>query len=167
MKCFCLTDFMPQKVYWSSNIYIQNDTSGIIGELSSFLLCQPRTIVVYLDAVTLCSWFHWILVTQVYHCSYDWSHLYTVEVAPCAWPHVIIAVDYVLQLCDMFGHSTLEWCYSVCMDTNYLVTSTLYVKGTVIGVNSYWAQGLKPPPTFMIMGLAYMTSPPLLWRDIV
>ena len=29
-----------------------------------------------------------------------------------------------------------------------------------IGVNSYWAQGLKPPPTFMIMGLAYMTSPP-------
>ena len=29
----------------------------------------------------------------------------------------------------------------------------------VIGVNSYWAQGLKPP-TFMIMGLAYMTSPP-------
>ena len=30
-----------------------------------------------------------------------------------------------------------------------------------IGVNSYWAQGLKPP-TFMIMGLAYMTSPPLL-----
>jgi len=32
---------------------------------------------------------------------------------------------------------------------------------TVIGVNSYWAQGLKPP-TFMIMGLAYMTSPPLL-----
>jgi len=28
-----------------------------------------------------------------------------------------------------------------------------------IGVNSYWAQGLKPP-TFMIMGLAYMTSPP-------
>ena len=33
---------------------------------------------------------------------------------------------------------------------------------TFIGVNSYWAQGLKPPPTFMIMGLAYMTSPPLL-----
>ena len=30
-----------------------------------------------------------------------------------------------------------------------------------IGVNSYWAHGLKPP-TFMIMGLAYMTSPPLL-----
>jgi len=30
-----------------------------------------------------------------------------------------------------------------------------------IGVNSYWAKGLKPP-TFMIMGLAYMTSPPLL-----
>ena len=30
-----------------------------------------------------------------------------------------------------------------------------------IGVNSYWAQGLNPP-TFMIMGLAYMTSPPLL-----
>ena len=30
-----------------------------------------------------------------------------------------------------------------------------------IGVNSYWAQGLKPP-TFMIMGLAYMTNPPLL-----
>ena len=29
-----------------------------------------------------------------------------------------------------------------------------------IRVNSYWAQGLKPPPTFMIMGLAYMTSPP-------
>ena len=30
-----------------------------------------------------------------------------------------------------------------------------------IGVNSYWAQGLKPPPpTFMIMGLAYMTSSP-------
>jgi len=28
-----------------------------------------------------------------------------------------------------------------------------------IGINSYWAQGLKPP-TFMIMGLAYMTSPP-------
>ena len=28
-----------------------------------------------------------------------------------------------------------------------------------IGVNSYWAQGLKPP-TFMIMRLAYMTSPP-------
>ena len=33
---------------------------------------------------------------------------------------------------------------------------------TTIGVNSYWAQGLKPPPTFMIMGLAYMTSPPPL-----
>ena len=32
---------------------------------------------------------------------------------------------------------------------------------TLIGVNSYWAQGLKPP-TFMIMGLANMTSPPLL-----
>ena len=31
-----------------------------------------------------------------------------------------------------------------------------------IGVNSYWAQGLKPPPTFMIMGLAYMTSSPHL-----
>jgi len=31
----------------------------------------------------------------------------------------------------------------------------------IIGVNSYYAQGLKPP-TFMIMGLAYMTSPPLL-----
>ena len=31
-----------------------------------------------------------------------------------------------------------------------------------IGVNSYWAQGLKPPPIFMIMGLAYMTSAPLL-----
>jgi len=29
----------------------------------------------------------------------------------------------------------------------------------IIDVNSYWAQGLKPP-TFMIMGLAYMTSPP-------
>ena len=29
----------------------------------------------------------------------------------------------------------------------------------LIGVNSYWAQGLTPP-TFMIMGLAYMTSPP-------
>ena len=28
-----------------------------------------------------------------------------------------------------------------------------------IGVNSHWTQGLKPPPTFMIMGLAYMTSP--------
>ena len=28
-----------------------------------------------------------------------------------------------------------------------------------IGVNSYWAQRLKPP-TFMIMKLAYMTSPP-------
>ena len=35
-----------------------------------------------------------------------------------------------------------------------------------IGVNSYWAQGLKPL-TFMIMGLAYMTSSPTLWRDIV
>jgi len=37
-----------------------------------------------------------------------------------------------------------------------------YVNKTLsryIGVNSYWAQGLKPP-TFMIMGLAYMTSPP-------
>ena len=41
------------------------------------------------------------------------------------------------------------------------------VSSSSIGVNSYWAQGLKPPPTFMIMGLAYMTSPPLLWRDIV
>ena len=36
-------------------------------------------------------------------------------------------------------------------------TSVLF--GCPIGVNSYWAQGLKPPPTFMIMGLAYMTSP--------
>ena len=33
------------------------------------------------------------------------------------------------------------------------------VSSSSIGVNSYWAQGLKPPPTFMIMGLAYMTSP--------
>jgi len=33
-------------------------------------------------------------------------------------------------------------------------------KSLRIGVNSYWAKGLKPPPTFMIMGLAYMTSPP-------
>ena len=36
-----------------------------------------------------------------------------------------------------------------------------YVRHFCIGVNSYWAQGLKPP-TFMIMGLAYVTSPPLL-----
>ena len=37
----------------------------------------------------------------------------------------------------------------------------LYFESILIGVNSYLAQGLKPP-TFMIMGLAYMTSPPLL-----
>ena len=42
------------------------------------------------------------------------------------------------------------------------IVSNIYCACADIGVNSYWAQGLKPPPTFMIMGLAYMTSPPLL-----
>ena len=40
------------------------------------------------------------------------------------------------------------------------LAASLHVGLIGIGVNSYWAQGLKPPPTFMIMGLAYMTSPP-------
>jgi len=35
----------------------------------------------------------------------------TVEVAPCACPHIIIAVDYVLQLRDMLGHPTSEYCH--------------------------------------------------------
>ena len=39
-------------------------------------------------------------------------------------------------------------------------------KSLRIGVNSYWAKGLKPP-TFMIMGLAYMTSPPPHFCDVI
>ena len=41
-----------------------------------------------------------------------------------------------------------------------------FVTDSIIGVNSYWAQGLKPP-TFMIMGLAYMTSPPPHFCDVI
>ena len=46
---------------------------------------------------------------------------------------------------------------NVCKFALQCLSVTLHV---FIGVNSYWAQGLKPPPTFMIMGLAYVTSPP-------
>jgi len=40
------------------------------------------------------------------------------------------------------------------------VVQRQFHRHTIIGVNSYWAQVVKPPPTFMIMGLAHITSSP-------
>ena len=48
------------------------------------------------------------------------------------------------------------------------LAATLHVGLIGIGVNSYWAQGLKPPPHFYDHGARlYDEPPPLLWRDIV
>jgi len=86
VRCFCLTDFIDAKVYWSSKIYIQDYISGIIGELSSFLWLPSlymtdvigymlsKFVIVPIIAVTL-------LILFFIGC--------TVEVTPCAWPHII------------------------------------------------------------------------------
>ena len=122
VKCFCLTGVMPQKVYWSSNIYIQDYISGIIGELSPFLRLPSLMIdvigyPVYLEQVRhrLLSLCVTGLILFFVEC--------TAEVTPCAWPHIIIAVDtccsYVMCLV------TVHW--SDAAIVNHLIPFEFYI----------------------------------------
>jgi len=75
--------------------------SGIIGELSSFIWMQSLCVAGFTEYLLL----KFIIVPMI-------EVTCTVEVAPCARPHIIIAVDYVLQLRDMLGHPTSEHCHT-------------------------------------------------------
>ena len=82
---------------------------------------------------------------------------------------------------DWWNLMCLTWCkQSLNFDNFY--RAMLWIRGTSHGPVSVrlsvrhrpvhrrkllLGPGAQAPPTFMIMGLAYMTSSPLLWRDIV
>jgi len=138
-QTLCRKKFIGQATFIFKIIYLEllencHRSYYVNQELSSFIWMQSLCVASFIEYLLL----KFIIVLMI-------EITCTVEVAPCAWPHVIIAVDYVLQLCDTFGHSTLEWCYTVCMDTNCLVTSTLYVNGTVtpqsLHVHQWWNNG--------------------------
>jgi len=139
--CCCREVFLfdrryAARVYWSSKIYIQDYISGIIGELSPFLRLPSLMIdvigyPVYLEQVRhrLLSLCVTGLILFFVEC--------TVEVTPCAWPHNYHNCSWhVLQLRDVFGHSTLEWCcYSKPFDSIWI----LYLLTTlVIGSSLLW-----------------------------
>jgi len=58
-----------------------------------------------------CAWTHTVWIRLLI----EMSSFMIDEDTPCAWPHIIIAVDhtYVLQLCDVIGHITLEECFNL------------------------------------------------------
>jgi len=60
----------------------------------------------------LCSWSHTVHGHILFGHDY-WARCH--EDTPCAWSHIIIAVDhtYMLQLRDVIGHITLEKCFNL------------------------------------------------------
>jgi len=111
--------------YSSSSYFTRLDATSMF--LKSF--CVHEHIVIGVHWLHLCSWSHYYII-NIHYCRCAWTHIiWAWLLSKMSWRHSMclaayhncsrscysFAVDhtYVLQLCDVIGHITLDKCFTL------------------------------------------------------